>query len=231
MSYMNFINATAQGIAGLLYPHLEAVVHDARTGLIAHIANNFSKRKVGDPSLIEDIPQLEAGPDVIGPYENNGINGRVLRSITIAARDDHGEIIAFLCLNFDVSVINQVQQLLGSFAAGFNTQTRPEALFKADWREKLNEIVERISLETSVRKSEFGRREITLALAEARASGLLEIRNFMEYLTDYFEISRATVYNYLKAVPEPLIAAGTATIKAPAGSRKNMRKAAQDTRS
>ncbi|MGF6127159.1 putative transcriptional regulator YheO [Pseudomonas frederiksbergensis] len=194
-----FMNATADGIAALLFPDLEAVVHDLRSGLITHIANGFSKRKVGDPSLITDLPELDKGLDVIGPYEKVGANGRMLRSITMAARSDKGEIVALLCLNFDVTALAQVQKLLSGFAAGVKSQARPEALFSADWREKLNEIAEAISAEKCVRRSDFGRAEIMLALIEARAHGLLDVRNFVDYFGEYFEISRATVYNYLKA--------------------------------
>ena len=107
-----FMNATADGIAALLFPDLEAVVHDLRSGQIAHIANGFSRRKVGDASLITDLPELDKGLDVIGPYEKAAPNNRVLRSISIAARGPDGQVAALLCLNFDVTVLTQVQKLL-----------------------------------------------------------------------------------------------------------------------
>lgn len=201
-----FLNAAADGMAALLFPDLEAVVHDVRSGKITHIANGFSKRRVGDESLISDLPELENGLDVIGPYEKTGLNNRVLRSITIAARSANGEIIALLCLNFDVTAISQVQKLLSGFVAGMKPQVRPEALFSADWREKLNEIVEAISTEKCLRRSDFGRTEIMLVLVEARANGLLDVRNFVDYFGEYFEISRATVYNYLRSVQAAAIA-------------------------
>lgn len=209
-----FMNAAADGIAALLFPDLEAVVHDIRSGLIAHIANGFSKRKVGDASLICDLPELEKGLDVIGPYEKTGSNNRMLRSITIASRSDDGEIVALLCLNFDVTALSQVQKLLSGFATGMKPQARPDALFNSDWREKLNDIVEAISVEKCVRRSDFGRAEIMLALVEARANGLLDIRNFVEYFGEYFDISRATVYNYLRAAPHaPVVTPGASQKK------------------
>lgn len=197
-----FMNAAADGIAALLFPDLEAVVHDVRSGSISHIANGFSKRKVGDPSLLADLPDLQSGPNVIGPYEKNGPNNRMLRSITIVARADEGEVVALLCLNFDVTALAQVQKLLSGFATGSKTQPRPEALFAADWREKLNDIVESYCAEHCLRRSDFGRNEIIQVLVLARANGLLEVRNFADYLVDYFEISRASVYNYLRAASQ-----------------------------
>ena len=202
MANIAFMNAVADGIAALLFPDLEAVVHDTRSGLIVHIANGFSKRKVGDASLICDLPTLDQGQDVIGPYEKAGPNNRALRSISIAARAENGEIIALLCLNFDVTAITQVQKLLSGFAVGLQPQARPAPLFSADWREKLNDIVEAISVEHCVRRSDFGRNEIMHVLVQARANGLLDIRNFVDYFGEYFDISRATVYNYLKAIPQ-----------------------------
>jgi predicted transcriptional regulator YheO len=219
MADIAFMNAAADGMAALLFPDLEAVVHDLRSGLIAHIANGFSKRKVGDASLISDLDELEQGGDVLGPYEKIGPNSRTLRSITIVARSDQGEMVALLCLNFDVTALSQVQKLLSGFATGVKTQARPEALFSADWREKLNDIVEAIATENSLRPSDFGRAEITLALAEARANGLLDVRNFVDYFGEYFSISRATVYNYLRAVT-PVADVGRSEEPAPSGKAR-----------
>ncbi|WP_395610361.1 transcriptional regulator [Pseudomonas sp. B22129] len=194
-----FIKATADGIAALLYPDLEAVVHDLRSGRIAHIANGFSRRQVGDESLITDLPELAAGPDVVGPYEKTGPNSRKLRSITMVARAEDGEPKTLLCLNFDVTALAQVQKLISGFAVGQQSQTRPESLFSGDWREKLNEIVEAVAASNNLKPSDFGRAEIIQALVQAREHGLLDVRNFVDYVGDYFKISRASVYNYLRA--------------------------------
>ncbi|PHX44229.1 hypothetical protein AO284_32910, partial [Pseudomonas sp. NZIPFR-PS2] len=155
-----------------------------------------------DASLICDLPDLAQGLDVLGPYEKAGPNNRTLRSISIVARSESGEIVALLCLNFDVTALSQVQKLLSGFAVGLQPQARPAPLFSADWRETLNDIVEKISVEHCVRRGDFGRTEIMLVLIQARANGLLDIRNFVDYFGEYFEISRATVYNYLKAIPQ-----------------------------
>lgn len=45
--------SVAQAINILLHPYGEIVIHDLKTGQIAAIYNNFSKRKVGDESLID----------------------------------------------------------------------------------------------------------------------------------------------------------------------------------
>ncbi len=101
-----------------------------------------------------------------------------------------------------MTVLTQVQKLLSGYVVGVQPQARPAPLFRTDWREQLNAIVQAISVKQNVRQSEFGRTEIMLTLAHARAAGLLDIRNFIDYFSEYFDISRATVYNYLKATPK-----------------------------
>lgn len=61
-------------ISRLLSPYAEVVIHDIIENKIAAIYHPFSKRRVGDPSLLiqEDINLLN---DCIGPYEKK--NGMV----------------------------------------------------------------------------------------------------------------------------------------------------------
>ena len=64
-------------IALLLQPQAEVVLHDLATETVAHIANPFSHREVGEPSLLHEI---DFRPDValIGPYEKVNFDGRPL---------------------------------------------------------------------------------------------------------------------------------------------------------
>ena len=48
-------NEIAQGIAALLHPFAEVVVHDLEKQHVAILVNNFSKRKIGSPTLLEDM--------------------------------------------------------------------------------------------------------------------------------------------------------------------------------
>lgn len=70
--------AIADAIATLFFPHAEVVLHDLRTQKIDHIANNLSKRAVGDDAALEDL--LENTPDErnIGPTRSS--TGTVRRS-------------------------------------------------------------------------------------------------------------------------------------------------------
>ncbi|PTT69299.1 hypothetical protein DBR26_11845, partial [Pseudomonas sp. HMWF007] len=45
--------AIADAIATLFFPHAEVVLHDLRTQKVDYIANNLSKRVIGDESSLE----------------------------------------------------------------------------------------------------------------------------------------------------------------------------------
>jgi len=76
----------ADAVAALLAPNAEVIVHDIGSETIQYIANNFSKRDIGDPSNLKEI-NFVADENVIGPYEKLNFDGRRIKSISIVMRD------------------------------------------------------------------------------------------------------------------------------------------------
>ena len=56
-SPLDNFRAIADAIATLFFPHAEVVLHDLRTQKVDYIANNLSKREIGDDSSLEDTAQ------------------------------------------------------------------------------------------------------------------------------------------------------------------------------
>src|ERR1700722_19493066 len=93
----------AQAISHLLYPHGEVVIHDLKTGCIAAIFNNLSKRKIGDESLLEEIGDLAKIPDVFPLYFKTNWDGKRMKCVTATLKDQDDTPIGFLCINVDLS--------------------------------------------------------------------------------------------------------------------------------
>src|SRR5690349_1263722 len=93
----------AEGLATLLHPHAEVVIHDIAKNKIAAISNSFSKRKVGDESLLEEDFKIQDDTRIIGPYPRTNWDGRKLKSLTVILRSPEGEPIGLMCINLDVS--------------------------------------------------------------------------------------------------------------------------------
>ena len=86
-------SAIADGIVVLFPPYTEVVIHDLNTQTVVHVANNQSKRELGDESSLDDI-EFDPDESVIGPYEKLGWDGRF--EVALAADAPSGLIVGAL---------------------------------------------------------------------------------------------------------------------------------------
>lgn len=197
MSYLNAYFSTAEAVSILLSPHAEVVLHDLKTGLITAIYNNFSKRKIGDESLLEELKDYDEFPNVFPVYLKTNWDGRKIKSISSTLRDKKGKAIGLLCINLDLSKWDECYQFLGTWLNNM-TQPPPPELFKDDWREKINSYVSAyLAREGTSLKLLDKEKKKNLVLALHR-EGAFKAKNSAHYIADVLDLSRATIYNYLK---------------------------------
>ena len=188
----------AQAIAELLHPHAEIVIHDLKTQTIAAIFNNLSKRKKGDASLLEEMGEMESFPDVFPPYSKTNWDGREMKSVTALIRDSKGAPIGLFCINLDISQWKVMHNFVESWLKGFSE--KPEVLFKEDWREKVNQYVtDYLRAEGCTLKSLTKEKKQEL-IAALHREGAFKAKHAAEYVADVLNLSRATIYNYLRNV-------------------------------
>lgn len=186
---------TAAAIAALLAPQAEVVVHDLRTDRVAGIWNAFSKRKVGDPSLLGDDPELIGEKDVYGPYEKAGADGGRLKSISAILKDEAGRRIGLLCVNFDLAVFDRAVDLLNAFTRA--DQPRPEPIFAQDWREQINLGIRAFLQERGLTLKALDRSDRVALMADLDQRNLFATRKAAQHIADALGLSRATIYNLL----------------------------------
>lgn len=192
----------ADGVAALLFPHAEVVVHDLHTQTVVHIANNISKRQLGDDSALEDLPDdLDSGSR-LGPYEKLNWNGQKIRSISSVMRDEHGRPEALVCINLNVSVLEQAKEALELFFQASRLLPQPEALFRDDWQERINTFLHAWLAERGLSLNRLDR-EHKRALVEAlHGEGAFRGKSAYDYVANVLGMGRATVYKYVKLVRE-----------------------------
>lgn len=189
--------ATADAIAELLRPHAEVVVHNVATGRIAHIANAFSKRVVGDLSLIDDGDELESQGPFFGPYEKEYIDGQSHRSITVLIKDFEGQTIGYLCVNLDLTPFEGVRKALESLLQFSQREIQPASLFAKDWREQINGVTAHYLREQSCTLGALKKADRIALVSRIDEAGLFEARGAAEYVARQLEVSRAALYRYL----------------------------------
>lgn len=190
----------ADAIATLFFPHAEVVLHDVRTQKVDYIANNISKRVIGDDAALEDMLSGEVDERTIGPYEKLNWDGQKIRSVSSVLRDTSGTPIAVLCINLNISLFETAKQALDLFLSSSKLVPQPDALFRDDWQERINTF-----LHSWLRQRQLGlnllTREHKRELVEAlHAEGAFKGKSAANYVANVLNMGRATVYKHLKEI-------------------------------
>lgn len=188
----------ADSMATLLFPHAEVVLHDLATQTVVYIANNISKRKIGDDSALEEIAGDLNTQRSLGPYEKRNWDGQRIRSTTSVLLDDQGKPEIALCINLNYSVLEQARDALNLFFQSSRMVAQPEALFRDDWQERINTFLHAWLQERHLAINGLSRdhkRELIEALYQ---EGAFEGRSAHDYVANVLNMGRATVYKYVK---------------------------------
>lgn len=200
MSHLKDYLSVAQAITILLHPHAEVVIHDLKTGKIAAIYNSFSKRNAGDESLIEELKDYASLPDVFPAYSKTNWDGKKLKSSTATLRDKNKTPIGLLCINLDVSKWEEFRHFLDQWS---NIQSyQPEILFRDDWKEKINLYVSGYLKKEETTLKMLDKRKKQDLIQALHREGAFEAKNAAIYVAEVLNLSRATIYNYLRIVNE-----------------------------
>ena len=185
----------AEAIATLLHPHAEVVIHDLASDTIVQLWNAFSRRKPGDPALLENELKLGHGQTVLGPYEKINWDGHRLKCVSCVLRDPTDQPIGLMCINVDVAQFESAAALL---LALVNTpQARPTALFEHDWREQIHLALADFTKQRNITQSAMTRADKIAAIQALDQQHLFATRNAINHVAKLLSVSRATVYNWL----------------------------------
>ncbi|QOL19731.1 helix-turn-helix transcriptional regulator [Candidatus Bodocaedibacter vickermanii] len=191
MSFQVYI-PLCTALGKLISPLIEVIICDLKSNKIVFIEGNLSGQKIGE-SFLQDVRDYQVG-EVINFQLNH--SGKIIRSINVLL-DESGEKNFLLCLNFDVSVLNQIQSLVSQF---FNNPSQPEPkeLLKNDWHERLHLVIHELlhsygwSLTTLTNGQ---KKQVVEALFK---NGAFNQKNAADYIAKILSMGRATIFNYLR---------------------------------
>ncbi|TAH50634.1 MAG: hypothetical protein EWM51_09755 [Treponema sp.] len=177
-------------------------IEDPSTSIIAIAHGEITGRAVGSPMTdlaLEVLTRSRAtNEDVIGPYFSTTKSGKRLRSVTTLIRNRKGELIGFLCVNFDLTapLINLMDALLPS-PTDISYGTTSE-----NYSDNVGDLVHnafvkalsRISQTTGVSPIEKNR----MIVLELQNLGIFNVKGAVETVAGELGVSKFTVYNYLR---------------------------------
>jgi len=188
-----------QAVTELFRPFVEIAVHDLKAGKIVALYNTISRRAVGDASPLEELKiTVEKFPPYFKPYYKVNWDGRPLKCTSITLSDDQGTPIALICINTDVSLLYDAQQLIQTFLQVNSDAENPVERFGGPLEDHLNRLTSDYLKQKNISIAQLTRAEKKDLVLYLYQKGIFNFKHAVPGLAKKLKSSRATIYNYIK---------------------------------
>lgn len=187
--------------------HCELILHDFSTpqNSVVYIENNsVTHREVGESFteyfIKEVLLSRKFHDDCCANYIMDGKDGKKIKSSTSLIRDLNGKVIGCLCVNIDLTYLNQVMTTLGSLLC------IPESTSPAS---EVNEVVPSIQeIVNDIIDRTIGDRDIDTMTRDQKIElirfmndkEIFTIKGCMEKVAERMKLSKVTIYSYLDEI-------------------------------
>lgn len=203
-SNLEFCLQLAKGIARQFGPNCEVVVHDLasndpETSIVAIENGHVSGRRVGDgPShvVLEALRDGGAVPEDRLSYLTKSEDGKILKSSTIYLRDDDGKAIGIFGVNYDITLMLAMEDVLKSFTATDLPQEEPEHISR-NVADLLDELIEQSVKLVGKPVALMNKEDKVKAIQFLNDTGAFLITKSGYKVCKYFGISKYTLYSYI----------------------------------
>ncbi len=194
-------------LASAVGPHVEVVLHnldgrhvDLDHTIMAITNGHVTGRKVGGPStsLGLDVMRDRQGEHDAFGYSATASDGRPLRCSSMYFRDATGTIIASLCVNVDLSPLQNAQLALQALMPEAPTGSAPREHFGTDLVTVMDAMITDAITEIGVPVTHMTRDDKILVLQRLDQRGATQMRKSVEAIAKRLGISRVTAYTYLE---------------------------------
>lgn len=202
-----------RGLAELLGEHCEVVLHDLGEmphTIVAIEHGSVTGRSIGDVPTDLMLRTLRRGEEGAAAYRVylSSTHGKVMRSLSVTLRDERGEAYGLLGVNLDVSPLVQAQHQLAELTAPPRDQSEPSAdadeIFSGDIREVVDGMIAKVIAEQGKSPSVMTRDEKMDVVKQLEARGAFLVKRSAEQVAEALELSRYTIFSYLKEIRRPL---------------------------
>ncbi|MCB1119269.1 MAG: PAS domain-containing protein [Chlamydiia bacterium] len=192
-----------QGIVALLDPFVEVAVHDIKKGKIVALYHCISQRQVGDASPLKELNiPIDAFPDVFTPYIKKNWDGRPLKCTSITLRNDQGQPIGLICINIDVSHFHHAEQLIQRFLKPQKMGENPIQMYGNSSEEQAITLIDTYLKKHHLQHDRLNRNQKKDLIQHLYHKGLFNFKNVVPFLANHLNLSRASIYNYIKEIGE-----------------------------
>jgi predicted transcriptional regulator YheO len=204
--YRPLLEDIAVGIARQFGTNCEVAIHDTTHGAdrtIAFIQNgHVTGRKVGDSASETVLKALkDKSTENRYAYVTNSKDGRMLRSSTINIRNADNQIIAVLCINLDISDLVLAKRSLEELTT-VDDSSEDAVTIPGDVNNLLDQLIEESHKLIGKPISAMTKEDKMRAIQFLDQKGALLVMKSSVRISEYYGISKYTLYNYLNGLEE-----------------------------
>ena len=193
-------------LAEMFEPHLEVAVHDLRYpehSIIAIFNGHITGRNIGEGTSDLGYEKVSGKvPDKVVNYKNESPDGKPLKSSSLTIRNNKGDIIGSLGLNYDISVFDQFSNVLSIFTnTEENTITHgKEAFFYGNTKEDIHIAINHYKISNGLTNKVLSRKDKHDVIRFLIRGGHLNKRGAVAIIGEALSVTRPTVYKYIKEI-------------------------------
>ncbi len=195
-----------RGLAKTFAPLCEVVLHDLsrpEASVVAVENNTVTNRREGQtigPHILRIIRSPDFHEDMLVKYRSLGDENKPIKSTTMPVRDENGELIGALCVNFDLRPFLNQLHVLEEFTQVQNLlppRDKVVTIKNADVADILDHLISSAIEAVGKKASQLSREEKIGIARNLDRQGVFRIKNSMELLAKRLNISRSILYEYL----------------------------------
>lgn len=175
----------ARQLVDLFYPLVESTLFDIE-GTVREIFNPFSPIKEDQTC---DVANLQANQ----PFHELLVGGRSVRCLIYPIHKSKG-VVGYLRLRYDLTHFKNLQDQLNVLVQvpiTTNKTTDP-------WKETIDQVIAHYHAENKINIQATTSKQKRELISRLQNKGLLDFKESSVYVSSKLQISRATLYNYLK---------------------------------
>lgn len=188
----------------------EIVVHDVKNleSSVVYIKNGIlSGRKVGDGTTDQALRLIKTGKanksDFVSNYRGKSVNGHVFRSFTYFVKNSDEQLIGLLCLNVNVTGLDDAIGILSSLRGSGNVgvilpPTIAEENLQGDSSETIRRIVHAAISQSGIPADRMTKDERQAVLERIQEEGVFLMKGAVTIVAPELGVSVPTLYRYLQ---------------------------------
>ncbi len=206
--YLRSYVAVVRGLAEMFGPGCEVVLHDLAEmphSIVAIENGQVTGRRPGDAptdQMLRSLRNADDTPDV-RLYVSSS-EGTVLKSLAVTLRGGDDRPIGVLGINLDISDLVHAQRTLANLTAAARPSgevvPETEELFGGDIREVLAGMIVGILSDMGKTPATMNREEKMEVVARLEERGAFLVKRSAEQVAEALDLSRFTVFSYLKEI-------------------------------